>query len=104
MTKKKTSKKRLKSGTKFLKEYDPSKSKNLKNPKIIREALLYCIQTGDTEAFRDVLVAHINSTNKTTLAKKAGLGRRTIYDLIDPKKSFNPELSTISALMQALTS
>lgn len=47
-------------------------------------------------------MAHLMTVNKMELAKKAGIGRRTLYDLIDPKKEFNPELSTISALMQAL--
>jgi DNA-binding phage protein len=42
------------------------------------------------------------TVNKMALAKKAGIGRRTLYDLIDPKKEFNPELSTVSALIQAL--
>ena len=102
MTRKKTSTKQRKSEMKYLKEYDPSKSKTLKNPKAIREALLYCVQTGDTEAFREVLVAYIKRTNKTSLAKKSGIGRRTIYDLIDPDKDFNPKLSTITALIQAL--
>jgi DNA-binding phage protein len=47
-------------------------------------------------------MAHLMTVNKVKLAQKAGIGRRTLYDLIDPKKEFNPELSTISALMQAL--
>jgi len=42
------------------------------------------------------------TTNKLRLAKQAGLGRRTIYDIMDPKKKFNPELSTVSAVIRAL--
>tara|TARA_Y100000590_G_scaffold458061_1_gene611989 strand:- start:179 stop:316 length:138 start_codon:yes stop_codon:yes gene_type:complete len=42
------------------------------------------------------------SVNKSKLAQKAGLGRQTLYDLIDPKKEFNPELSTITALFQII--
>ena len=102
MPKKETSKKQKKSETKFLKEYDPSKSKLLRDPKVVREALLDCIQTGDTESFREVLSAHLVLVNKTDLAKKSGISRRTIYDMIDPTKDFNPELSTISALIRSL--
>jgi DNA-binding phage protein len=40
--------------------------------------------------------------NKTAIAKKAGIGRRTLYDLMDPTKEFNPELSTISAVIKSL--
>jgi DNA-binding phage protein len=63
---------------------------------------LICIKTGDIETFREVLTAHLMTVNKAGIAKKAGIGRRTLYDLIDPKKEFNPELSTISALINAL--
>lgn len=85
-----------------MKVHEPFKSKTLKDTELVTEALLDCIKSGDLEAFREVLAAYIMTTNKTELAKKAGLGRRTIYDLIDPTKEFNPELSTVSALIKAL--
>ena len=102
MPKKKTFSRQKKSETKFLKEHDPFKSDLLKDPKIVIEALLDCIRFGDTASFREVLAAHLMTVNKTDLAKKSGIGRRTIYDLIDPKKDFNPEFSTISAIIQSL--
>ena len=97
-----TLKKRKKSGTKFLKAHEPFGSKELKNPHLVAETLLECIKRGDIESFREVLMAHLMTTNKAAIAKKAGIGRRTLYDLIDPKKDFNPELSTISAVIRAL--
>jgi DNA-binding phage protein len=102
MAKTATSKERKKSGTKSLKVHVPFKSRELKNVNLVIETLLDCIKTGDIESFREVLMAHLMTVNKVKLAQKAGIGRRTLYDLIDPKKEFNPELSTISALMQAL--
>jgi len=42
------------------------------------------------------------TANKMALAKKAGIGRRTLYSLLDSKKKFNPELSTVSAVIRAL--
>jgi DNA-binding phage protein len=42
------------------------------------------------------------TVNKAGLAKKSGIGRRTLYDLMDPNKEFNPELSTISAVIRSL--
>ena len=104
MLKKKTSTKRKKYAKKSLKEYAPFKSDILKDSKIVTEALWDCIQTGDIESFRELLVAHLITVNKTHLAKKTGLARRTIYDIIDPAKKFNPEFSTIVALIQALSS
>jgi len=96
------SEKRKKSGMKSLRVHVPFTSKELKNPHLVAETLLECIKTGDVESFREVLTAHMMTVNKVALAKKSGIGRRTLYDLIDPKKEFNPELSTISAVIRAL--
>lgn len=97
-----TSKKRKKSGKKYLTVYTPFSSKELKDPKIVVETLLDCIREGDTDSFREVLVAHLITVNKTDFAKKSGLGRRTLYALTDFKKEFNPEFSTISAILQSI--
>jgi len=61
------------------------------------EKISRCCSLGaDSKSFSVLVVA-----NKVKIAK-AGIGRRTLYDLIDPKKEFNPELSTISAVIRAL--
>jgi len=74
----------------------------LKNAQLVIETLLHCIRTGDIESFREVLTAHLMTVNKTKVAQEAGIGRRTLYDLMDPKREFNPELTTISAIIQSL--
>ena len=102
MAKTVTSKKRKGSGMKSLTEHVPFASPELKNPKLVSETLLDCIRTGDLNSFRDVLAAHLATANKARLAKKAGIGRRTLYDIMDPKKKFNPELATVSAVIRAL--
>jgi DNA-binding phage protein len=102
MAKTVTSKERKKSGMKSLKVHAPFKNKELKDVELVIDTLLECIKTGDIETFREVLMAHLMTVNKVKLAQKAGIGRRTLYDLIDPNKEFNPELSTVSAIIQAL--
>jgi DNA-binding phage protein len=97
-----TSKERKRSGTKSLKVHVPFKSKALKDSKLVSETLLDCIKSGDLASFREVLAAHLMTANKVEIAKKAGIGRRTLYDLMDPDKEFNPELSTVSAVIRAL--
>ena len=82
--------------------HEPFTSKELKNSHLVSETLLDCIKTGDLESFREVLVAHLMSVNKSEIAKIAGVGRRTLYDLMDAEKDFNPELSTVSAIIRAL--
>jgi DNA-binding phage protein len=87
-----------------LERHIPFSSPQLKSAKLVAETLLECIKTGDLEAFRDVLTSHLMIANKMQLAKKAGLGRRTLYDIVDRRKKFNPELSTVSAVIRALAS
>ena len=74
----------------------------LNNSKLVSETLLECVQSGDLDSFRDVLATHIMSSNKVHLAKKSGLGRQTLYDLVDPKRNFDPALSTLSAIIRGL--
>ena len=97
-----TSGRRKGSGTKFLTEHVPFASPELNNPKLVSETLLECIKTGDVDSFRDVLIAHLMTANKVQLAKKAGIGRRTLYDILDRSKEFNPTLSTVSSVIRAL--
>lgn len=97
-----TSKKRKKSAKKSLAAYVPYSNPDLKDSKLVSETLLDCIRTGDLDSFRDVLASYVLSANKSELAKKAGLGRRTLYAILDPKKKFNPELATVSAVIRAL--
>lgn len=85
-----------------LKKFSPDQ-KLLKDKKLIKEVLMDSLMENDLETFRDVLIAHIKTMSKTELAQKTGLGRRTLYDLMDEKK-FDPRLSTIGALLSKLAS
>ena len=88
----------------------PLKKSKLRHPSLSQslpqltntEALLECIRVGDLETFRDVLIKSLSSVNKVHMARSAGIGRQTLYDLIDPKKNFNPELSTVAAIIREL--
>lgn len=80
----------------------PLKNNYLKDVNEVIDTLLECLKNGDTDAFRDVLIAHLITVNKVKFAEKSGIGRRTLYDILDPKKEFNPELNTLAALFQAI--
>ena len=103
MAKKKISIERKRSAKKLLTEHIPFKSHELKNKKTVAKALIECIRHQDTDSFREVLMAHLMTVNKSQFAKQAGLGRRTVYDIMDVKKKFNPELSTVSSIIKALS-
>ena len=102
MRKTKISKKRRKSERKSLKTHTPFTSKELKNSELVIDTLFDCIKNQDLEAFREILISHLMTLNKAEISRKTGIGRRTLYDLMDPKKKFNPELTTLSSLIHTL--
>lgn len=102
MAKKRTSKKRRRLKKVYLTEHIPFTSKELADPKLVIDVLFDCIKEGDLDSFRGVLFSHLMTVNKMDIIRKAGIGRRTLYDLLDPKKEFNPELSTLSAVIRAI--
>lgn len=42
------------------------------------------------------------NSSKVSLAKKSGLSRQTLYDLMDRNRAFNPELATVAAIIRGL--
>ncbi len=77
-------------------------SKLMADPKVTRDALVDALVHNDLDAFRDVLISYVRATSKSALAKKACLGRQTLYDLMDNKKEFNPTLKTVGAILETL--
>ncbi|WP_413582256.1 hypothetical protein [Bdellovibrio sp. HCB288] len=100
MDKAKTLKKRKTFSKKSLKDFKPSTTLLL-NKKLIAETLVDCLLKNDLHTFQDVLVAHLRTLSKTDLAKQTGLGRRTLYDIIEGK-NFDPKLSTLSSLLSKI--
>jgi len=100
MAKAKTSKKQKTSSLRTLTKYEPD-TKLLSDKKLIVEVLIESLLANDLDTFRDVLIAHLRTLSKTDLAKKTGLGRRTIYDMLENKK-FDPRLSTLSSILSKI--
>lgn len=99
MDKAKTSVRRKKSLVKLI-EHDPSVS--LKNRKAVLDALIQCLLEDDVDTFRDGLIAYLRTASKTNLATKTKIGRQTLYDLMDEKKTVNPTLSTLAPIFKSL--
>jgi DNA-binding phage protein len=102
MGKAKISKKQKPSLPRTLTKHKPD-AKLLANKKLVVEVLIDALLTNDLDVFRDVLIAHLRTISKTELAKKTGLGRQTIYDMLDNKK-FDPRLSTLSSILSKIAS
>ncbi len=83
--------------TKGLTEFDPAEY--LGDREEIARALVECLLEGDQEAFVEILAAHVRVRNKARLARRARVGRKTLYRVLDGKA--NPRLATIMAFMRA---
>jgi DNA-binding phage protein len=83
-------------------EYKPLSNPRLSNKKFVRELLIDCLTQNDLETFQDVLISYIRSSAKVEFSKKTKIGRTTLYDLIDPKKPFNPTLDTLGKIFEEL--
>ncbi len=73
-----------------------------KDSELVSETLAECIRAGDVDSFRSVLASYITNCNKLRFSQKTGLGRQTLYDILDPTKSFNPALATVAAIMRGI--
>ena len=71
------------------------------DPGILREFLIEAIFEDDVEQLADAIIAMLRQANKAEVIRKSGLGRRTIYDIIEGKREFNPSIRTLSSLLKA---
>ena len=69
---------------------------------MVREILADCILNKDMDTFQDVFLAYIRSQSKSKLAEKSNLGRQTLYDLLNDKKTFKPEWETLRSLLKVI--
>lgn len=79
-------------------EHDPRKT--LRNVGLIYEALMQSLSDGDVEAFKEILGAFLEVTNKDKFAKRAKVPKRTLFRMISPDG--NPTLDTIAKVVHAL--
>ena len=86
----------------YLTKHIPFTNSDLKDPKETANALVECFREGDIDSFRDVLIAHLMTVNKTKIAKEMGISRRTLHKLTDLKTKFNPEFVTLIDIMKTL--
>lgn len=78
--------------------YDPKV--NLRNPKLILEALMECLVDHDIKAFKQILKAHYRVVDMDKTLKKADLSKRTFFHALSDKG--NPSIDTVSKMMSAL--
>lgn len=72
----------------------------LRDAKKVKAAILECIAEGEIAEAKAILRSHMELTNKVALAKRAGMSRKTLYNVIDPES--DPRLSSVSQILNAL--
>jgi len=54
-------------------------------------------------ALQDAIIGFVRyAPDKDQIAKRAKLARRTLYNLLDKKKKFNPTVETLGAILKEL--
>lgn len=101
MVKKKTYAKPKKSSKNTLTPYKFDASL-FQDQESIKEILVESLSSGDMDTFRDVLVAFLKTQSTTSFARKSGLGRQTIYDMIHKPEKCDPQASTVAKIFLAL--
>jgi len=79
-------------------EFDPNI--RLQKPEAIAHALWECLVDNDIEAFKEILRSHLEVVNKDTLAKRAGIPRRTLFRMLSPEG--NPTLENLGKIIHQL--
>ncbi len=83
---------------KGLLEFNPDV--RLQKPDIIAHALWECLVENDIDAFKEILRSHLEVVNKDSLAKKAGIPRRTLFRMLSPEG--NPTLENLGKIIHQL--
>lgn len=72
----------------------------MRDRKFIIEALTEALMDGDTQAFKEILAAHLEVVQKKSFYERAGLSRRTLYRMLAP--GGNPTLENIARVVKAI--
>ena len=79
---------------------DHDTSHTLSNPDLVFKTFMECLKEGDYESSVEVLAASLRHLNKTELARRYHIPRRTAYNLLD-KKSV-PSLDLVARVCKAI--
>lgn len=75
-------------------------ARNLRDRKVVSQALWECLKADDTEGFKEVLRTHLEIVNKEKFATETGIAKRTLFRILSPEG--NPSLENISKIVHKL--
>src|SRR3990167_3033011 len=111
MARRRILKRRVRSAKRYIRASSQSKAIKLReqNPlssfiglqrETLSKVLVESLMEGDAEAFKEVLRAFLEANNKSRVAKKMGVSRKTLYNLVSEEG--NPTLNNITKLLKAV--
>ncbi len=71
-----------------------------RKPAQVFDALIDSLKSGDGAAFKEILAAFLDVTNKDDFARLSGIPRRTLFRMLSP--SGNPTLDNITKIVSTL--
>lgn len=75
-------------------------AKYLSDPEGILDAFVMCLQEGEHVEAQQILASGLKYRNKSRLSKRYNIPRRTLYNLMDAKRS--PTLESVAKVWHAL--
>ena len=75
-------------------------SKKLANVEFVSQALIEALKDGDSDAFKEILAAHLSVTNKDQFSRRAKIPKTTLFRILSPKG--NPTLDNVARIVHAL--
>jgi len=85
---------------KTVKLLNHNSSITLSNPRFVFKTFMECLEEGDSESAREVLAASLRHLNKSHLARRYHIPRRTTYNLLSRKVV--PNLELVAKVCQAI--
>lgn len=70
----------------------------LLNEDNLKASLFEALKQGDTDAFKEILTAHLEAKTKSKSVKSHGLSARSMYEALSEKG--NPSLKTTAKIVQ----
>lgn len=75
----------------------------VKDRDLVARMIVQSLFLNDMDAIQDILISLLRySPNKDEIAKRAKIGRRTLYNLLDKDRRFNPTMETLGALLKEI--
>lgn len=77
--------------------------RSLGNREVFLQTVFRAIVENDMESLQDAIIGYLRyGPSKEDLAKRTSVAKRTLYNLLDKKRKFNPTVETLGAILKEI--